>query len=136
VGAVPNTVQTGVRERVTKEFEGYRGLEKWTIPVVITGWPTKWLVMSKTHDDEIIHRELDTDKDPAVAVVEVIADIESMDVGEMPISYECIDGMLTEMYSNPPSEEAQVEVNFTYADYRVTVDQDGGAKFVKVGDTP
>jgi len=85
------------------------------------------------HDDEIVHRTLSTDvEEPAVAVAEAIADLEGQEADELPTTYECIDGMLDEMYGDPPSPNAQVEVSFTYAGYRVTVEQNGDATFVAV----
>lgn len=89
--------------------------------------------MEEDRESEIIHRELDSDgDDPAVAVVNAIAEIEGVETDELPMTYNCIDGMLTEMYSDPPSAEAQLQVTFTYAGYRVTVEQNGSAKFVQV----
>lgn len=86
------------------------------------------------HDDEIAHRMLNTDVDePAVAVAEAVADLEDVKPDDLPTTYNCIDGMLDEMYANPPSPEAQLAVEFTYAGYRVTVEQDGAAKFIAVG---
>lgn len=91
--------------------------------------------MTEDTDSEIIHRELDTENDDSsVAVVEAVADIENGDASELPPLYNCIDGMLDHMYSNPPSQDAQVEVCFTYAGYRITVEQSGVAKFVRVSD--
>jgi hypothetical protein len=91
--------------------------------------------MTENHEDEIIHRELAADVDnPAVAVAEIVADLEGTAVDELPTAYDCIDGMLTEIHSNPPSPDAQLEVTFTYAGYRISVDQRNEAKFVKVSD--
>jgi len=45
--------------------------------------------------------------------------------------YDCIDGMLDELFSNPPAPESQMEVEFSYETYRITVEQNGAAKFVK-----
>jgi hypothetical protein len=85
------------------------------------------------HDDEIVHRTLNTDSDePAVAVAEAVADLEDSEPDELPATYNCIDGMLDELYADPPSPEAQMEVSFTYAGYRITVEQDGDATIVAV----
>lgn len=89
--------------------------------------------MGDSHDGEIVHRELNTNREnPAVEIAEAVADMEDRAVDELPTTYECIDGMLAEIYGNPPAPEAQIEVEFTYADYRITVDQTGGAEFVQV----
>ncbi len=61
-----------------------------------------------------------------------MADIENRDADELPTIYGCIDGMLAELYSDPPAPEAQIGVEFTYAGYRITVEQSGAAKFIQV----
>lgn len=37
-----------------------------------------------------------------------------------------------EIFSNPPAPEAQIRITFSYEGYRVTVEQDGTAKFVAI----
>ena len=89
--------------------------------------------MTDPHDDEIVHRELDTDREePAVSIAEVVADLKGTPVTELPPTYDCIGGMVSELYSNPPEPEAQVTVEFTYSGYRITVEQSGAAEFVHV----
>jgi len=44
----------------------------------------------------------------------------------------CTDGVLDHLFSNPPSAEAQMEVTFSYEGYRITIEQDGTAEFVRV----
>lgn len=62
--------------------------------------------MRDTHDDEIVHRELYTDsEEPAIAIAEVVADLEGTPVEELSPTYDCIDGMLSNLYSNPPDPE-------------------------------
>lgn len=90
--------------------------------------------MTESHDDEIVHRELDTEReDPAVAIAEVVADLEGKRADELSPTYDCIDGMVSELYSNPPASEAQMTIEFTYSGYRITVEQSGTAEFVQVG---
>ncbi|WP_348608645.1 HalOD1 output domain-containing protein [Halobaculum rarum] len=89
--------------------------------------------MTDPHDDEIVRRELNTDREePTVAIAEVVADLEGTQADELTTAYDCIDGMISELYSNPPSPEAQMTIEFTYSGYRITVEQSGAAKFVKV----
>lgn len=89
--------------------------------------------MTDPHDDEIVHRELDTNREePAIEIAEVVAELEGTSVTELPATYDCIDGMLSELYSNPPKPEAQMKVEFTYSGYRITVEQSGVADFVHV----
>lgn len=47
--------------------------------------------------------------------------------------YGCVDGILDNLFSKQPAPEAQTEVEFSYEDYRITIEQDGTAKFVKTG---
>lgn len=81
---------------------------------------------------EIVHRELDiASNSPAVEVAQAVADIEEKDSTELTTLYDCVDGMLDELFSTPPSPEAQMQVEFSYEGYRITIDQDGVAEFVK-----
>lgn len=89
--------------------------------------------MTETHDTEIVHRELDIDREePAIAIVEVVATLEGTPAIELPPVYNSIDGMLSNLFSNPPAPESQITVEFTYSSYRVTVKQSGAAEFVHV----
>ncbi|ELZ13493.1 hypothetical protein C479_01571 [Halovivax asiaticus JCM 14624] len=89
--------------------------------------------MTQAHDDEIVHRELNTDRaEPAVAIAEVVAELEGKQPDELTPTYNCIDGVISKLYSNPPSPAAQITVEFTYSGYRITVEQSGAAEFVQV----
>jgi hypothetical protein len=84
-------------------------------------------------DDEIIHRKLDTDtENPGVAVAEAVADIEGRDATELTSTYKCADDVLNNLFSNPPDPEAQMEITFSYEGYRITVEQNGSAEFVRL----
>ena len=90
--------------------------------------------MSGDHRDEIVHRELDADRaSPAIQVAEIVADLEGKGPTEVTTIWDCIDDVLTRVFSDPPSPEAQVEVTFSYEGYRVTVEQNGVATFVQTG---
>ena len=81
---------------------------------------------------EIVRRELDTGADePAVQIAEAVAEIEGKNAAELPAMYDCVDGVLTHLFSDPPSPEAQMAVEFSYETYRITVGQSGDATFVK-----
>lgn len=81
---------------------------------------------------EIIHREIDTGADtPAVEVAQTVAEIEDKDATDLSAMYECVDGVLDHIFSNPPAPEAQMQVEFSYEGYRITVEQNGAAKFIK-----
>lgn len=88
--------------------------------------------MSDNHESDIVHEELDTDvENPAVEIVRVVADLKNVDTSELSTVWDCIDGMLDHLFSNPPSDEAQIDVTFSYEGFRITVEQNGHAKFVE-----
>ena len=89
--------------------------------------------MSGDLDDEIVHRQIDTGgPEPAVQIAEIVADLDGKGHEELTSAWSQIDNMLTEIFSDPPDPEAQVQVQFTYEGYRVTVEQNGSCEFVKV----
>ena len=91
--------------------------------------------MNETQDDEIIHRELDTTRDsPSAEIAEIVADLEDTDSDELASVWRCIDDMLTSLFSDPPSPDAQLVVTFSYEGYRITVEQNGTARFVKTSE--
>lgn len=89
--------------------------------------------MASHPENEIIHRSLNTDaKDnPSVQIAEAVADIEGKDPTDLASTYSCMDGVLDSIFSDPPAEGAQMQVEFSYEGYRITVEQNGSAKFVK-----
>lgn len=90
--------------------------------------------MSEEPARKIFHRDINTSTDnPAVEVAETVAEIEDEDVTDLPTMYECVDGVLDNLFSNPPNPEAQMEIEFSYETYRITIEQSGAAKFVKTG---
>lgn len=91
-------------------------------------------VMADQPQRETIHRTIDTDADsPAIEVAEIVADIEGKDATDLSAMYDCVDHVLDNVFSNPPAPQAQMEVEFSYEGYRITVEQNGNAKFVKTG---
>lgn len=89
--------------------------------------------MSDQINDEIIHRELETDRqEPVAQVVEIVADLEGEDQEKLTPGYTQVDHILEHVFSNPPIPEAQVEITFSYEGYRITVEQSGSARFVKL----
>lgn len=84
-------------------------------------------------ESEIVHRELDTDREnPANEVAEIVANLEDTPIEELESTWECIDHVVDHIFSNPPAQDAQVKVTFTYEGYRITVEQNGRTEFVKV----
>lgn len=88
--------------------------------------------MTSHPDSEIVRQKLDTDvDDPAVQIAESVADLENKDSTELQTMYGCIDGVLDNLFSQPPAPEAQMQIEFSYETYRITINQDGVAEFVK-----
>lgn len=88
--------------------------------------------MSNEPENKIIHRDLKTSGDePAVLIVETVAEIEDKDPDDLSTAYRRLGHVLDDIFSNPPSPEAQLQVTFSYEGYRITVEQNGRAQFVK-----
>lgn len=88
--------------------------------------------MSGSDDQEIIHRTLDTDaEEPVEQVAETIAELEGESVENMTPLYNHLDHILDRLFSDPPADEAEITITFTYEEYRVTIEQNGDAQFVE-----
>lgn len=88
--------------------------------------------MTNVPNDEIIHRELDTEREtPVVEIAEIVSEIEDIPHQELTTTYEHLDHLLDELFSTPPVPEAQVVVSFTYEGYRIKVEQDGSAQLIR-----
>lgn len=88
--------------------------------------------MAGPHDGEIVYESLDKARaEPAVQIAEVVASLEDTDQDRLTPVYRQIDHVLQHIFSDPPDESAQIEVTFRYENYRVTVEQNGEAKFVR-----
>lgn len=86
----------------------------------------------KTNDD-IVCRDFDLETDdPNRRVVEVIADLKDTNTYELSPVYSTIGDTITNIFSHPPTSQAQIQITFTYEGYRVTIHQDGTATFVRV----
>jgi len=79
------------------------------------------------------HFEFDpTDNEPTYVIVETVADLEGVSSDQLPSLYDTIDHIADHVFADPPISEAQVQVTFTYAGYRITLNQDGSATFLKI----
>jgi len=82
--------------------------------------------------DEIIHRKLvSNQQNPAVQIAKVVADLEGKQPEELTPTYEHLGNTIDYIFSNPPAPGARVEIKFSYEGYRITIEQDGSAQFVK-----
>jgi hypothetical protein len=81
---------------------------------------------ANTAEATIFQQDVDpSDGEPNYQVLQAVAEVEGVDVTELPSMYERIDHMLDELFSEPPTAEAQVEITFSYHGYRITADQEG-----------
>ncbi len=89
--------------------------------------------MSESPSVQIIHRDLDTSiEPPSAAVAHEVARIEESELDSVTPAWNELGDLLQHLFDTPPRPGVQAEVRFTYAGYRITVEQDGSAKFVKV----
>lgn len=85
-----------------------------------------------TQEHSIIYRNLDTDAENAgIGVVMTVAEIEGKDATDLPQLHNHLDGVLDNIFGDPPSPESKIEITFSYDTYRVTIQQNGHAMFVK-----
>jgi len=92
------------------------------------------------HGDEdemaATHWEFDVDTgNPEVNVVEVIAELEGQDSTDLSAMYDTIDHLIEKLFYEPPSAEAQAVLQFSYEGYRITLNQDGYATFMKISES-
>lgn len=89
--------------------------------------------MDTNPEKTVIHRKFETDEEnPSSQVAEVIAELENAETTELGPIWDCIDGVLDNLFSNPPDPQAQMVIKFSYEGYRISVSQDGNAEFMKV----
>ncbi|WP_440763692.1 HalOD1 output domain-containing protein [Natronorubrum sp. DTA7] len=79
------------------------------------------------------HWEFDVDQeDPAIDVVAVVAELEGKDGIDLPPIYNTIDHLIEKLFSEPPAAESQAVIQFSYEGYRINLNQDGQATFMKI----
>ncbi|ESP88260.1 HalOD1 output domain-containing protein [Candidatus Halobonum tyrrellensis] len=84
-------------------------------------------------DEDVAYRDFETEETtPDTAVVRTVAELEGVEASELPGLYSTIDHLLDHLFSDPPADDAQARVEFTYAGYRVAVNQDGRSSFRRV----
>jgi uncharacterized membrane protein len=89
--------------------------------------------MSSNPAEDIIHRQLDrTGENTAVQITNIIAELEEKEVSKLYPIYDQMDDVLDNIFSEPPSPEAQLQITFSYEGYRITIEQDGHAAFIKI----
>ena len=84
-------------------------------------------------DRETVSRSFDPKADdPHMKVIAVISELEDCDPRDCSPLYTTIDDVIDDIYEDPPSPDADVEITFSYEGYRITLRQDGRAEFVPV----
>lgn len=91
---------------------------------------------SKHGDDEEMaatHWEFNVDREePEIDLVEVVAELEGQDSTDLLPIYTTIDHLIETLFSEPPAAEAQAVIQFSYEGYRINLNQDGHATFMKI----
>lgn len=83
--------------------------------------------------DGIVRAVVTPDPDTAEHdLLAIIADVERVAIDELPAFYTQAGHFVEELFQTPPSEEAQMEISFSYAGYRVTLNRSGDLKLVDV----
>lgn len=87
---------------------------------------------SPDEDHRIFHRQVDPDPDePHLGVLYSIAEVEECDVEDLPPLYDYVDHMVEKLFGTPPPEKAQVQLAFTYYQYRILLDQEGNLTLMR-----
>jgi hypothetical protein len=75
------------------------------------------------------------ESNPATAeydLLEIVAELEGREIEELPSFYTQVDHFVEHLFKNPPSPEAQMQIEFSYAGYRITLTQRGEVTLVNV----
>ena len=84
-------------------------------------------------EDGILQFAIEPDPESAeYDLLSVLSEHEGVGIEELPPLYSVLDQFVGEMFDDPPSESAQLEMTFSYAGYRVTVTQGGHVTLVPV----
>ncbi|WP_276257333.1 HalOD1 output domain-containing protein [Haloglomus litoreum] len=87
----------------------------------------------ETDDLQIVRRTIQPSCEAAeFELVELVAELEGCEADELPSLYDRIDHIVEYVFRNPPSSEAQLVVEFSYAGYRITIDQQGNVTLLAV----
>lgn len=81
----------------------------------------------------IYHRQVEPNEETGnQKIARLIANLENCDTTELPPLYNWIDHVVEDLFSDPPPAEAQAEIAFTYAGYRIELDQTGHVRLLPV----
>jgi hypothetical protein len=123
-------VTAGARDRTTTGQAGGNQLETTLVS------PSVYYVdMNDDGDPDvgIVRRRITADpEDAEVELLAVIAELEGTTEEELPSLYHELDHVIEALFGTPPSPESQLQITFSYAGYRITMDQRGSVELVKV----
>lgn len=81
--------------------------------------------------DGIARAQIEADPNTAEHdLLAIVADMECVAIDELPSFYNEAGHFVEELFETPPSEAAQMEITFSYAGYRVTLNRKGEVKLV------
>jgi len=84
-------------------------------------------------DDGVVRYVIDPNSRTAeFDLLSGIAEVEGVELDELPSLYATVDHFVEGLYDEPPAPAAHVELSFSYAGYRVNVDQAGHVRLVPV----
>ncbi|MCU4801627.1 hypothetical protein OB920_14705 [Halobacteria archaeon HArc-gm2] len=66
---------------------------------------------------------------PNVDVTETVAALKGVESDELSPLYDAVGHVVDDIFSEPPRSGSDVEVSFSYEGFRITISQDGDARF-------
>jgi hypothetical protein len=90
--------------------------------------------VSGTDDDQNIVRAVVV-PDSATAeydLLAIVAELEGTEIEELPEFYRQVGHFVESLFKNPPAPEAQMQLEFSYAGYRITISQRGEITLMNV----
>jgi hypothetical protein len=87
-------------------------------------------------DPAIVSRSIEPDPESAeYDLLAIVAELEGRAIDELPSLYTSVDHFVERLFEQPPAPEAQMEIEFSYAGYRITLGQNGDVTLVRVKDS-
>lgn len=99
-------------------------------------WASNERIVNAQSTRDIVHTVINTGIDePSSEIATCVAELEGREPEELAPMYDCVDDVLKNLFDQPRAAEAQMQVEFNYEGYRITVDQVGLATVVDLGAT-
>lgn len=88
-----------------------------------------------TPGEYITHTWIEPDSTTAeYAFLELIAEHRGEDIETLPPLYDEVDHFLETLFTDPPSEQAQLGLEFSYCGFRVRIDQSGHVTLLRLAE--